>query len=69
MGPMKAALMTFALTIGLLCSNSHGQRSSASVEERVSTLMGQMLNSSTERQVFADPEALGNVYAGAKKPI
>jgi hypothetical protein len=31
--------------------------------------MGQMLNSSTERQAFADPEALGNVYAGAKKPI
>jgi len=46
---MKAALVV-ALTIAVLCSNCYGQLSSATVEERVSTLIGQMLNSSTERQ-------------------
>jgi len=55
---MKAALVV-ALTIAVLCSNCYGQLSSATVEERVSTLIGQMLNSSTERQAFADLEALG----------
>lgn len=55
---MKAALIV-AMTIALLCSNCYGQRSSAAVEERVSVLIGQMLNSSNERQAFADLEALG----------
>jgi hypothetical protein len=35
------------------------QRSSATVDERVSGLIGKMLNSSTEQQAFADLEALG----------
>jgi hypothetical protein len=56
---MKAALIAIALTISLLCPNCYGQRSSATVEERVSTLIGQILNNSTERRAFADLEALG----------
>jgi hypothetical protein len=59
MGRMKPALFTIALAIVPLCLNCHGQRSSATVEKRVSVLIGKMLNSSTEQQAFADLEALG----------
>ena len=59
MGRMKAALFTIVLTIVPLCLNCYGQRSSATVEKRVSVLIGKMLNSSTEQQAFADLEALG----------
>jgi len=56
---MKAALFSIALAPVLLCLNCYGQRSSATVEKRVSVLIGKMLNSSTEQQAFADLEALG----------
>ena len=59
MGHMKPAFFTIALAIVPLCLNCYGQRSYATVEKRVSVLIGKMLNSSTEQQAFADLEALG----------
>jgi hypothetical protein len=59
MGLMKAALFTIALTPVPLCLNCYGQRSSTTVDKRVSMLIGKMLNISTEQQAFADLETLG----------
>jgi hypothetical protein len=56
---MKVALFTVVLAIVSLCLNCFGQRSPATVEKRVSVLVGKMLNRSTEQQAFADLEALG----------
>ena len=48
-----------ALIVGPLSFNCYSQRSSATVENRVSVLIGKMSNRSTEQRAFADLEALG----------
>lgn len=55
----RTVLFMVALIVGPLSFNCYSQRSSATVENRVSVLIGKMLNSSTEQRAFADLEALG----------
>lgn len=55
----RAVVFMVALIVSPLSFNCYSQRSSATVEKRVSVLIGKMLNSSTEQRAFADLEALG----------